>query len=302
MSAINFVLEAFTTSVQLDICGNLYSEAFPTLDVSATSIIFVDRAWMKSIFKYRTDAEDVIDASLTDIKYFTFSNEWDQLANDVNDATNSLNPANAQMHISGSLGLSYNLGNEISTTNAQAVTYPDNKRMVCHDFTRYLALKLFNTAYGVDLFNNEAQLLQNIRTICGYSNVDGALKQISNKLYAVDTSNASISLDPVSQYRCTTNGDVGINNICRVLMSQMIKADPNRFSNINADQGAFDIRSLPFQEGDTIEYKLTIYPADNQHQLTGVPPIEARSYRVIMYMTDDLDQNANVEVATEELP
>jgi hypothetical protein len=40
-----------------------------------------------------------------------------------------------------------------------------SKMLVKHDFLRYLALKLFNTAQGVDLFNNESALISNLNTV-----------------------------------------------------------------------------------------------------------------------------------------
>lgn len=305
MSSINFVLTAFETSVTLDICGNLYSEATPALDVSATAMVYVDLAWMKQVFRYRTDAIDVVDASLSDIMYFVFGKKWDSQVVVANDATSFLNPANAML--SATLPTGY-VSNEISSTDAMGLTYASNKRMVCHDFTRYLAKELFNTAFGVDLFNNEKNLLKNLRAICGNSTAGGALKQISNKLYEIDASNSlnhtATVVDPVSGYHCLTNADVGPTNICRTLMAQMVQHDPARFADIQADTeiDAFNIRDLPFKAGDTIEFKLIIAPAADQHLLTGVDPIDARSYRIIWKMTEQLGTapDVNVEVDAEE--
>lgn len=305
MSSINFVLTAFETSVTLDICGNLYAESTPALDVSATALTYVDLNWMKQIFRYRTDAIDVIDASLSDIMYFVFSNKWDTNVDVASDATNYLNPANAMLSTSA-LPTGY-VSNEISSSDAMGNTYASNKRMVCHDFTRYLAQQLFNTPYGVDLFNNEVNLLKDIRTICGNSSSTGALKQISNKLYEIDASNSlnhtATVVDPVSGYHCLTNLDIGPTNICRTLMAQMVAHDPARFSNIQLDTeiDAYNIRDLPFMDGDTVEFKLIIAPAENQHLLTDVSPIDARSYRIIWKLTSQLGTSPNINVEVDPL-
>jgi hypothetical protein len=306
MSSINFVLTAFESSVTMDICGNLFTEPIPPLDVSATAIIYVDRAVMRNIFQYRTDATDVIDSSLSDLKYFTFSNYWRDEVDAVNDDTNYMNPANAMMF---GLPSPYTTSNEITSTDKLGNTYANNKRLVAHDFTRYLAQCLFNTAFGVDLFNNEAELLQSLRSRCGYQlQPDGALYQITDKIHNVDASNTNALLthvDPVSGLYCMTNSDVGETNLCRTLFNQMMGKEPQRFSNIDASDGivntnpysVYDLRPLPFSEGDTIEYKLIIAPAANQHLLTGVSPIDARSYRILLYLTDSVGTAPTVNVA-----
>ena len=273
MSTIAFVLNEFASTVTLDTSGSIYSEAIPALDVSATAIFEVSLDEMKDMFKYQTDSDDVIDLSASDIKYYVDKSKWPDL-----------NPANAMMGHSDSLS-------PISSTDAASITLPANKLLVAHDFTRYLALKLFNTHFGVDLFNNEFELLNSIRRACDDSAVEHTLKDIKDKINAVDINDGVHNdIAGTSGGKYMTNNTTTSDNLCRVLMTQMLANDITRFSSI---EGNGDAQPLPFVEGDSISFKLTINAADGQEELTGVDPIGARSYRV-KYILKESPENEDV--------
>ena len=65
-----------------------------------------------------------------------------------------LNPVHAMMDDTAS-------ENPIATGDSNG-TYVDNRMLVKHDFVRYLALKLFNTYQGVDLFSNENAMKEDL--------------------------------------------------------------------------------------------------------------------------------------------
>ena len=139
---VNFTLSGLNQTFTLGVSGELAAAAPAALDVSASAVYNIKLSDMLAVFKFQSDSFDVNDTDASDIKYYVFdaSNAW---------PTNLvLNPANADMS-----------NNPIFATGGDIVL---NKNKVKHDFVRYLALKLFNTAYGVDLFSNEDALLTDL--------------------------------------------------------------------------------------------------------------------------------------------
>lgn len=277
MPSVHFVLDQFESTVTLDTSGSIYSESIPALDVSATAIFEVSLQDMKDMFKYQTDSNDVIDLSSSDLKYYVDQSKWPDF-----------NPANAMMDHADSL-------TPIAANGSDGNPLASDKQLVAHDFTRYLALKLFNTHFGVDLFNNEFELLNSLRRACDDSAAGHTLKDIKDKITAVDINNAThADIAGSSGGYYMTNDTTTSDNLCRVLMTQMLANDVARFSTID-DSG--DAQSLPFAEGDSISFKLIINAAEGQEELTGVDPIGARSYRVKYILKET---PANTEVAADE--
>jgi hypothetical protein len=151
--------------------------------------------------------------------------------------------------------------------------------LVCHDFIRYLAQKLFNTHYGVDLFENEQQLQDHIRTLC--NNASG---HVWNNIMEVAHS-AGLAAQPYS---------TADSNICCQLYRQMITTFPGRFADIlpwclDVDETTGKPTDnaeymLPFEDGDAIQFKLTIAPAEGQEQLTGAASFGSRSYSITLLL------------------
>jgi len=300
VSPMSFILEAFQSEVTLDLCGNIYSELVQALDVSAVAVMYMRTSAIKDVFKFQTDATDLTNADESDIKYYVDSTAWPQY-----------NPANAMLHLPLSL-------NPIATADAQG-TIPNNKMMVAHDFLRYLAQQLFNTHLGVDLFNNESQILQSIRAACDDSAVGHTLYDLNEVLKKVDLTgssaspNAGLAID-ASGFKYMSNADATAENVCRVLFNQM--TDPSgvhRFSDIltgiTSGTDGLTPQSLPFIDGDSISYKLIINPAVDQHVLVGLPDaIGSRSFEIKIVLVDEATivdptdaQSSNVPVDPAEL-
>lgn len=276
---VNFVLSTLDSSVAMDLCGNLFSESIPAIDASATAIIFVDIEDMKSVFQFQTDSSDVNNLAEADIKYYTDTASWP-----------AINPVNAMMNIST---LSQGA---ISLINSSG-QLEDNKLMVAHDFTRYLAQCLFGTHFGVDLFNNETELLQNLRLICDDSAEGHTWYDVVSKVTAVSKSGEHTGLEGEAGSKYMTNATDDSTNLCRVLFDQMIGADVARFRDISL---GIDLpQPLPFAVDDAISFKLTIAPMEGQELLTGVDPIGARSYEIRFVIKASADV-LNTEVAADE--
>lgn len=259
MAPINFVLNNFETVINLDISGTMLGEIFTAIDASANAVIEIDLAVAKSAFQFQSDSSDVLNDVTSDIKfYLSETNFWN--------AGFKYNAADANVVAGG-------------TPGPIASGFDLNKSMVCHDFVRYIAEQLFNTHHGVDLLDNELELLTDIRKksrdvwtkmqteVAKYKDIagtgDGSL------LLSTDSAGNSYSSDAHSE------------SITRRLYEQMIYtlAGKERFKGPIITGVRQD---LPFEVDDTIEIKLTINPESNQHTLTNVAlPLGGRSYKIV---------------------
>jgi hypothetical protein len=287
MTTIAFSLPALNQSYTLDICGSLLASAPEAMtDVSAVATYHIKKSVLRSVFKFHSDSADVNDLDVSDTKYYVFMNNWPVDA--------SLNPAHAVM-----------------TTNPMLATGGDvlaNKNLVKHDFVRYLAYKLFNTVYGVDLFSNENELINDIsskgRTKKG--DIFTALNNVSTT--STVTGTHALSLDP-SNNKYTTN-DASLNtNICRELIRQIGANAPGRFHYGVSDASGVDLsgnigvyREVPFENGDSINFKLTITPHSTQNNLTGVAgPLDSRVYKIRLLVSDTANTTPVDGTATDLL-
>jgi len=262
---INFTLSGLNANLTMDLSGTLAGEAPAALDVSATAIYYVKTSDMLKVFKFQTDSFDVNDLSASDIKYYVFrdSSAW---------PTNlKINPAHAAMSDGAKL-----------TTGVDA-----SKNLVKHDFVRYLAESLFNTVHGVDLFSNEDALLENIA-----EKGQGAREAIELALDNVNAVKASLGSADASGYYYTTNALTGNTNICRELMRQIANGAASRFA---ATVASPLHQSVPLVNGDTLNFKVTVAAATNQHDLTGrTGPFDERVYKIKLILCADGDISNNI--------
>ena len=261
---VDFVLEDFASSVTMGTAGTLASASIPSLDASSIAVLEVDLDNMKDVFQFQTDSTDFVNTAATDLKYLVQMANWP-----------SLNPSNAMLDHTSST-------NPIATVGSDGSNLAANKMMVCHDYTRYLAVKLFSTHFGVDLFNNEPELLQNLRTVTGVASSGQTWYDISASLVAVSTTGDHTGIvtgDASGNYM--TNAQTANTNICKSLFDQLMGASASRFSGLG-NSGTF--QSIPFAADDTISFKLTIAAATNQHNLTGVSAIGNRVYKIKLVM------------------
>lgn len=255
MSLINFTLPHLNQSFTLDICGGLSGEApLAFTDISAVAIYNLRLSDMRNVFKFQADSFDVNDLSASDIKYYVYMNSWPVDA--------SLNPAHASMTTGGDTGLI------LPTDGVNVVA---NKNLVKHDFVRFLAKHLFNTPYGVDLFNNEEGLLADLS-----SKGRTAKDSIMGALNGVNQASAVGGTDGSGNKFSLNTQDTNA-NICRELMRQIAAMAPARFNTVHDISG---VQSVPLVSGDTISFKVTIHAHPNQHNLTGVSTFNARVYKI----------------------
>ena len=267
---VNFTLSGLNSTLSMDLSGTLAGEAPAALDVSATAVYYVKTSDMLKVFKFQTDSLDVNDLDNADIKYYVFRGV------DAWPANLKINPAHAAM-----------------SENAMLPSGVDaSKNLVKHDFVRYLAQCLFNTIHGVDLFSNEDALLENIalKGQDARTAIELALDNVNTTKTVA--SGALTSAADASGRRYTTNALTGNTNICRELMRQVASQAASRFG-ATADSTA--VQSVPLVNDDTLNFKVTVAAAANQHDLTSRnDAIVPRVYKIKLILCADAGISSNV--------
>lgn len=265
---VNFTLSGLNQNFTLGVSGELAAAAAAVLDVSATAVYNIKLSDMLNVFKFQSDSFDVNDISASDIKYYVFSESPNWPTNLV------LNPANADMS-----------GTPIFATGGDIEA---NKNKVKHDFVRYLAQQLFNTPYGVDLFSNEDALLSDL-----VSKGATAHTAIKTALAAVNTTAVGLANTDANGLKYATNALTGETNFSRELLRQVAYAAAPRFFAISDISG---VQSIPLQADDTINFKVSISPATNQHELTSrTNPFNARVYQIRLVLKAEPENVLPVE-------
>lgn len=266
---VNFVLDALDSSLNMGVSGELLSEEAPTLDVSATAVYYVDLSNLRQVFQFQTDSSDVdFVEDATDVKYFVKMGNWDPSA--------VINPAHAMMD------------KERSDAPIASGFDPD-RSLVKHDFVRYLAQQLFNTHKGVDLFDNENALKDDLAE----KGHDAWLNDISGALWYTSQTGTD-NEDTLNGEGFLTNDASGNQNLTRQLLLQMTYADVDRLVRTDTS-GTLNINDtiepqpIPFHVDDTISFKFTIHPAENQHELTDTDEFGPRSYEIKLVVKESVD-------------
>lgn len=214
---------------------------------------------IKSVFYFQTDNNITYDSSYT--KYFVDISGWSNTT-----IKQDLNPMNY---------LVLNRDNGAFGTN-----WSDN---LGKHFLRYIVEQLFGTYLGVDLFNNEDAVYQDI-SLNAYNYVYTA---VLNKLKRVDKTFGATS--DLSDIFHESNGwhmrdSEGTYNICRNLIKQMAASSvaKSRFDELELRVGegaGAGIYNVPFRSGDSIYYSVVVTPAPNQNSITGLSvALEPKKY------------------------
>jgi hypothetical protein len=276
--SVDFALAGLNQSFSLSTLAMLDASSINVDATDATAVFNVRISDMNNVFKYQTDSYDINNIDASDIKYYVFHRKWP--------AELKINPSHGMMNKSDSLGM-LGLGNN----------YANDKSLLKHDFIRYIALRLFNTIHGVDLFSNEFDLLENsvyLGETVRY-NIDSILSGIST------TSSSETMAYDASANKYLTNDSSGNSNLCRELMRQVAAHSASRFYNNGPNNAG--LRSIPFVENDTITFKVIVQATATQNALTGVSELPSRSYtiKLVLKNTVTSNTNANTVVVDSEM-
>ena len=273
-AGVNIVLSDLSFSVQMLQEGSMDTKTPPLLyDVSAVAVFTVPTYIMQNVFQFRVDSFDITNVEENDVRYYVDMTQWP--------SGFELNPAYA--------ALDYNpptvSSGAIALTSYEGTPFASEKMMVKHDFVRYLALRLFGSYDATDIFNNEEELITNLEYIGDGSEPGHVWYDISAALHRVSTDGTYdpnyLTYDPLTEYLSMTNAITTPDNLCREMFLQIAAVTPDRLQNV---QQTSYRQPLLFQDGDSINFTVTIYPAENQHLLTDVNPIPARPYQIKLYM------------------
>lgn len=259
----DFVLSALSTSVTMSTQAVMDAGQVSTfLDSSAVAVFNINLDSVKKVFKFSSTAYDISDNLPSgEMHYFVHADEW---PTDV-----IINPSDSMMDKAGS-------------ANAIITVPLATEMLVKHDYIRYLALKLFNTAMGTDLFSNEGALLGdlNAKGLVAWTDISTNLWKYSSTNTTTTIDNMGILIDPSSNELCTTDHLTAQDNLCRELYQQLIytQSGRSRFQSVLLDGN--NQAPIPFYAGDSISFLYTIHPAAGQNEITNVPAFGGRAYRI----------------------
>jgi len=240
ISPVNLVLNGLATEIQMSTLGAFAGTAPPSLTADSYATVSVTLDNMKSTFTFHSDSTDFTDVDAEDVIYYC---DWQGA--DIN-VSNSAVDATFRIDENA-------VSNDIK-----------------HDFIRHIANYLFNTHRGVDLFDNEADMLLNLEEkgeAAWSNNQDTGIK---NKINAANNK---------------TNGDTSDDNYCRVLFRQLVNLQPNRFQTLDAVSEENGNYKLPFVSGDSISFKVTYKAHADQHLIVGRDDaVPDRSYAIKLVM------------------
>ena len=275
---INFVLEQFNSTLTLTKEGVLSTEniELPTFDAEA--VFNVNTADMRAVFQYQTDAFDIDDVDATDLKYYTFLDQW---------------PANLRLNVANAIMDDTNSSNAYGIAQSDI---PSSKFLLKHDFQRHMALHLFGTIQGVDLFANEMQLSENMCFLGGDVEASGVYGSVHTSLAAVasvDGTSPGLTADDAGLLYMS-NATKDNTNIVRHLMLQIKANKPERFAEIQDISGP---QPVPLETGDIINFTLTVDAASGQEELTGVAAIPTRTYLIRLVLQDSATNTQVIDSA-----
>lgn len=214
----------------------------------------------QNTFYFKTDSDIATDAT-DDVHYFVDLLPWSTIAADLNASTNGT----------------------ISLANGAFV----EGESISESFLRHLANTLFGTHLGVDLFNNETTVKDDLLTSTAAvaTTIQTAITDVS-----VSGSDADLLGSAGSKY--LDDNTTSTKNITREMVNQLLN-NPNSRERFNASNlasynrdGQAGYYNVPFLPDDTISYKVTINPNATQDTDVPVGPnTTARSFRVKMKLT-----------------
>ena len=276
----NFYIEHFENTAAMDISGKLTSgtAVADATDVSATAVVFVDLSYLKHAFHFTSDAVDITDADSADHAFDLSANGFAYLFNSTNYSL--IGNAQVQHDTTAYGGL-----NSVATayTSAQnGSSYAAASRGIKYDVVRDIAQQLFNTYHGADLFTNESAMR------------NSAHDKINDLVAAGTTTHANAGAIVKAIYDCSRNAyaaDIS-KNIGSEILRQMLAVSSSGIT-LEADisgsnnsypggSGVTDVSYffMPFQEDDSIQFKLNVSGGPGVRQLIGGVGTTHRRYDV----------------------
>ena len=221
---------------QLDVSVNSLSASLLTQSSSvfsgdATVAVEILLENAMNIFQFQSDSTDIDNVTANDIKYrvvYTGDSSYNMVFN-IDTSSNVI----------------------VNSIHAGAAN-----NNATYDYVRYLALKLFNTHLGVDLFSNESDLRQDLMDAFSTSFTSNM-----TRLHAVET-------------------DASGNSPSKTILNEIINNHPERLNDISSLAVGNNWFKCPLVVGDILYFCLTVKAAANQNTITNVVAIPDRVYLI----------------------
>jgi len=271
------------SSLNLDVTMSVLAE-LPSVtpstftNYSATARIQRPVSDFINIFVFRTDSIDVTDTVGSDTKFFFNLKTGEVLG------TANVSLPNSRILESGAAGaLALVHPNKINTT----IATESSTNNASSNYVRYLAAELFGTHHGVDLFNNELTVRDDLNTLFNTAYL-AKTNSISRAMADRDTD--SISELFLKQLSSSETGRERLQDLTPyAVVADAGNGTDNNTPEVEAGiiEAAFDgtgkLYYLPFVAGDNISFLLTVKAAIDQHLLTGkTTAIEDRVFRILI--------------------
>ena len=308
MTSVNVYLDTFDESVTPDtnLAWDAAANVITGIDAKAT--IYVKTTDMKNIFHFGLDSVRVGDADVAG-------------GNDLIFYLNYEDNASAALFSKSAFSgmLTYGLVGGLTSLNGWALE--PNDRQVPQDYARYISNTLFGTPHAVDIFNNEGTFCSALYSLANVNinNDHNALMKAidSNNAGTLVTGSGNSGTDNDGKHYVTNNwlGEDGINvnakNLGFQILKQLQHGDPIRFTTelsagnlvkTTTNPSAHSVYKMPFKDGDTVSFKVTIQPNATQvSELipSGVPPaLSNRVYQIEYKLVSDADYVAAANVSS----
>ena len=274
---LSFVLSSLNQTTQC-VDGVTLSKFTDTLAYDAKAVFYVNIDDMKNVFGYQLDGININNIAGENTKYYVDMEKWP--------ANLTLNPSHAMMFNPLSQG-----GFDITDTSIS-----NSKKLVKHDYIRYLANKLFNTTRGVDLMANEFEIIENL---AGNGSLFTGMnaRKVLDELNSISTkATTGMSGPDANNKMYLTNSTLIPKNIVRSIIEQISAGDPKRFNNLVDVSNNTLIRAVPFLVDDQLHFTLKIKAAPNQNDLTKVAAIPDRTYLISLILANGNAASLNLQV------
>jgi len=252
MTSIDFFLNAEFLSTASGLTAGTVTSGATTDDSNlydANAGCNITLATAQSLFQFQTDSLDMSDETAAeDILYKI---EYDT----------SATPLTADFVTSTIL-------------TAGGMTFDNATKNIPNDFLAYLALSLFGTTKGVDLFTNEAAIATSVQT--------QSAAALNDRLVELAEFGA-LTYDGVNTAGTTLTNS----NPSRMVFDHIMASQPSRFADISGYKiGETDWFKMPILAGDSINFVLTIVsPNDKTIVGSSGTAIDDRSYQIKMTVT-----------------
>lgn len=259
---LDFVLSFLDKNCSLDTSVEVYDSVYePTFTYDAIAEYVISATIWRQIFQIQINDYNLNELQTNDIKYIINSSSLDYLYNTTCEIP---------------LGENAIVTNDTAIGQNSIANSPYLKQCINHDYVRYLAKSLFNTAYATSLFLNRNKLIESVGTAVNTAWYDmyRIMQSISDK-----GTNSSLSGSPGFKY--LTDNEQNTYNICREIYLQLISQKPERFKLL---QNTTLSQCIPIIAGDTICIRVTINPSTTQ-QVFGGNPIQPRRYLIKFILT-----------------